>query len=130
MQQEFHSDSLVDETPTSRIRVMPRKRGETGPYRRHKRPDTPRTTSNFIREHREALDMTQEDLADESGISLSSISAYERGDVQPSLDALEKLSKALGVPRGVILDVNPNDDPPLWASVLKATSRPAVRVKK
>lgn len=62
---------------------------------------------------------TQTDL-DPDGISVSAISAYERSDDNPSLEALAKLARAIGIPRGMLLDVNPNDDPPLWASVLKA----------
>jgi transcriptional regulator with XRE-family HTH domain len=65
--------------------------------------------------------MTQEALAAESGLSLGSISAYELGTNNPSLDALAKLEKALGVPRGMILDVNPVEDQPLWSGYLRAS---------
>lgn len=99
---------------------MPRKKG---PYRR-KPKDTPaRPKSNFVREWREWADLTQEDLAGDSGLSLSSISAYERGDNDPSLEALAKLADALGVPKGMILDIDPTTDPPLWNGYLRASER-------
>lgn len=100
---------------------MPRKKGT--PYKRNTQPaKAPKTVNNFIRQHREAADLTLEDLAAASGVSLSSISAYERGEIDPSIKYLHKLSKALGVPRGMLLDVDPTLDPPLWASVLRATA--------
>lgn len=99
---------------------MPNKRG---PYTRKK----PRLSSastqglNFVRQWREHFEMTQEELAAESALSVPSISAYERGDNQPSLDALAKLSKALGIPKGMILDVDPTGDPSIWDGYLRAT---------
>lgn len=44
------------------------------------------------------LDMTQGDLAQEAGLIQNSISKYERGLSLPTLDALEKLAKALKKP--------------------------------
>lgn len=65
--------------------------------------------------------MTQEALAEKAGLSVGGISAYERGATDPSIDALQKLEDALGVPKGMLLDVNPDDDPPLWAGFLRAS---------
>lgn len=42
--------------------------------------------------------MTQENLADEVGVTIESISNIERGVYAPSFDTLEKLAKALKVP--------------------------------
>ena len=64
--------------------------------------------------------MTQEDLAAASDLSVGSISAYELGTNAPSLEALGKLSKAIGVPKGMILDVNPLEDQSLWGGYLRA----------
>ena len=100
----------------SRISVMPKKRG---PYLRKAKVPKPKT--NFVREWREWAEMTQEDLAAESGLSVGSISAYEGGKNDPSLEALQALSAALGVPKGMILDINPLEDEPLWAGFLRAT---------
>lgn len=119
---EFYPQALAAAGDCPKIPVMPRKNGQTGPYRRKaRRAAAMAEPSNFVRQWRERADMTQEDLAEGAGISLSSVSAYERGETDPSIDALKKLALALGVPRGMILDVNPELDPPLWASVLKAT---------
>lgn len=92
-----------------------------GPYLRKPKPE-PKTAagSNFVREWRENAAMTQEQLADAAGLSVASISAYERG-ADPSLDALAKLSNALEVPKGMILDVNPLEDQPLWSGYLRAS---------
>lgn len=92
-----------------------------GPYLRKPKP-APKSTAgtNFVREWRENAEMTQEALAAAAGLSVASISAYERG-ADPSLDALAKLEKALDVPRGMILDVNPLEDQPLWSGYLRAS---------
>ena len=104
--------------PSTRISGMARKRG---PYLRTPKPRAlAPAKANFLREWRENAEMTQEELAGESGLSVGSISAYELGTNAPSLDALSKLSKALGVPKGMILDVNPLDDQPLWSGYLRA----------
>jgi transcriptional regulator with XRE-family HTH domain len=48
---------------------------------------------------REEANMTQEQLAEKSGVSLRSIAGYELGDTPkgPRLEQLEKLARALGV---------------------------------
>jgi DNA-binding XRE family transcriptional regulator len=123
VQLDFYPQPLEEGLDADKIPPMPRKNGQTGPYRRKARKAAAvREPTNFVRQWRERADMTQEDLAADAGVSLSSISAYERGETDPSIDALKKLSNALGVPRGMILDVNPDLDPPLWAVVLKATA--------
>lgn len=109
----------VDGRP--KIPGMANKRGR--PYRREKKSTAPAVeVTNFIREWREEAEWSQELLSEKSGVSVASISAYERGETDPSIEYLEKLSKALGVPRGMLLDVDPTADPPLWASVMKATA--------
>jgi transcriptional regulator with XRE-family HTH domain len=97
---------------------MPNKRG---PYTRKPKAKAPGPKLNFVREWREHFDMTQEDLAAEAELSVPSISAYERGDNQPSIEALGKLAKVWGIPKGMILDVNPQDDPSIWDGYLRAT---------
>jgi transcriptional regulator with XRE-family HTH domain len=120
VQQEFYSQSMAPVIAAPRIPAMPKK----GPYlRKPKPPEKIRENSNFVRQWREWADMTQEELAEKSGLSVSSISAYEKegGGNDPSVEALRKLSKALGVPAGMILDVNPAEDAPLWAGFLRAS---------
>jgi ribosome-binding protein aMBF1 (putative translation factor) len=87
----------------------------------------PADVGNFIRQWRELprpaypKGWSQGKLASESGVSLSSISAYERGENDPSIKFLGMISKALGVPRGVLLDVDPTKDPELWDAWLRAS---------
>lgn len=85
-----------------------------------------RKQTHFIREWRERKTdefpkgMSQEVLSERSGVSVSSISAYERGDNDPSLEALQKLADVFGVPRGMLTDVDPSADPQLWEVYLRA----------
>lgn len=51
-----------------------------------------------MRQLRRAKDMTQEVLADKCDIDRTYISGIERGIRNPSLDAIEAVAKALGVP--------------------------------
>lgn len=50
-----------------------------------------------IRELRKAMDISQEEFADHCGFARSYMSRIERGGANPSLDAIEILSKALQV---------------------------------
>jgi len=50
-----------------------------------------------IREWRERRDLTQKELARKSGLHLSSIGAYERGERNPQLEPLAKICFALEV---------------------------------
>lgn len=56
-----------------------------------------------IRDKRIDLRLTQKDLADKSGLSTNYISRIERADVSPSVDTLEKLTKALKIKSSDIL---------------------------
>lgn len=48
-------------------------------------------------QHRKARSLTQQGLADLAGIHLTQIQRYEKGDAQPTLEMIRKLSKALAV---------------------------------
>ena len=50
-----------------------------------------------IREHREAFACSQQEFAQESGISRATLSKIEQGHVYPSMRIRKKLAKALGV---------------------------------
>ena len=50
---------------------------------------------NKIKSKRLEKDWTQKTLALESGLSINSIVAYERGTKSPTIRALEKIAKAL-----------------------------------
>jgi transcriptional regulator with XRE-family HTH domain len=49
-------------------------------------------------------DMTQADLAEATGILQKSVSRYETGTSLPTLETLERISKALKKPFGYFLD--------------------------
>jgi transcriptional regulator with XRE-family HTH domain len=50
-----------------------------------------------MKERREALQVTQEMLADISGVSLRTLKQFESGKGNPTLETLTKLSDALGL---------------------------------
>jgi transcriptional regulator with XRE-family HTH domain len=64
-----------------------------------------------IRIARAIAGIRQKQLAKLSGLDASHISLIEKGKRQPSLEALEKLSKALNVPQDllILLAAEPND---------------------
>lgn len=51
-----------------------------------------------LHELRLAAEMTQEELADEIGVTVESISNMERGIYGPKFDNLEKIADVLGIP--------------------------------
>ncbi len=76
-----------------------------------------------IRGMRRALGMTLGDLAEASDLSVSFLSLVERGKKQPSLDALQRISKALGVEVGWLFPPSPKDDPIENAYVVRKNFR-------
>jgi DNA-binding XRE family transcriptional regulator len=50
-----------------------------------------------IREHRQAFACSQQEFAQESGISRATLSKIEQGHIYPSMQVRKKLAKALGV---------------------------------
>ena len=55
------------------------------------------TLGKRIREFRNSKGLTQEKLGETSGVSYKFIGEIERGEVNPSLESLSKISSALGV---------------------------------
>lgn len=53
--------------------------------------------TNTIKQHREKLGLTQEDLAKAVGVSRQTIIAMEKGNYEPSLGLAFKLSKIFKV---------------------------------
>jgi DNA-binding XRE family transcriptional regulator len=53
--------------------------------------------ANWIREYREAFACSQQEFAEESGISRATLSKIEQGHIYPSMQVRRKLAKALGV---------------------------------
>lgn len=57
----------------------------------------PDTVAERLRKRRHAAELTQHELAEQSGVSRSGIAKIELGIVHPELATLVLLSKALGV---------------------------------
>jgi transcriptional regulator with XRE-family HTH domain len=52
---------------------------------------------NMVKERRESLQVTQETLAELSGVGLRTVKQFERGKGNPTLMTLQKLGNALGL---------------------------------
>lgn len=61
-------------------------------------------TGKIIKDIRTSRNMTQPQLAEKSGISLTSIKKYERGIVTPKLEQLLRISEALCISINIFLD--------------------------
>ena len=55
---------------------------------------------------REDCGMTRADLAEKSGVALTSIGFYERGEREPGADSLEKICKAMSVSADYLLGLS------------------------
>ena len=56
-----------------------------------------------VRRHRQLAKLSQEELADRAGLHRTYISLLERGQRNPSVDALGKIAGVLGVPASRLL---------------------------
>ena len=64
---------------------------------------------NKIKERRNSLDVTQESLAELSGVGLRTLKQFESGKGNPTLNTLQKLADVLGLQISLkFKDVNPN----------------------
>ena len=70
-----------------------------------------RDVGTEIRAMRRAQNMTLSDLAEAASLSVGFLSLVERGQKQPSLDALQRISRALSVEIGWLFPTSPSDDP-------------------
>lgn len=60
---------------------------------------------NRIRLFRNKLSLTQEELGERSGVSWKFIGEIERGNANPSLEVLSKISEALGITLSELFDI-------------------------
>lgn len=65
--------------------------------RENERSDIKWLFGRAVRKRRRELDLSQEALAERAGLHRNYISDIERGDRNPSLENIYKLSKALGI---------------------------------
>lgn len=63
-----------------------------------------------IRMFRKDKHKTMSEIAEMTGLSISYISQLERENIEPSLSALRKISKALDIPIYLFMEDNPTDD--------------------
>jgi len=66
---------------------------------------TRKTIAKRIHDTRIKLDMTQSDVAEKAGITTNYFARIERADVNPSMEVILSIIKALGVTSKDILDV-------------------------
>lgn len=88
--------------------------------------DAPESVAAFgleVRQLRKARSMTLAQLAEASGISLSHVSAIERGTVNASLDKVTRLANALSVPVAWFFTRRPGTGPLERAHVVRAKNR-------
>lgn len=76
-----------------------------------------------VRQLRKARRMTLTELAATSGVSVSHLSAIERGAVNASLDKVNRLADALSVPVAWFFTRRPGDGPLERAHVVRAQNR-------
>ena len=67
--------------------------------------------SERIQRYRTNLNMSQEELAEKSGVALSTVKAVEAGEAYPALGIFVKLSRALGQRLGTFMDDQFSPDP-------------------
>ena len=58
-----------------------------------------------LKARRKELKMTQNDIANQLGISYQAYSAWERGIKEPSREKVSKLEKLLRVPKGYFTEI-------------------------
>ncbi|MEM7226438.1 MAG: XRE family transcriptional regulator [Pseudomonadota bacterium] len=85
--------------------------------------DTPSTFGSEIRQLRRARAMTLKDLSQESGVSLSHLSAIERGSSNPSMDVVHAIAAALAVSVDWFFARRPGAGPMERAHIVRARNR-------
>lgn len=68
---------------------------------------------SFVRSERKRLGLTQQQLADKSGVGLNFVYQLEKNKPSVQLDSLNLVLKALGYRVGVMRDFRPWDEAPI-----------------
>ncbi len=74
-------------------------------YKHMSNDTTYSSISQFIKDKREQIGMTQDELATKVGVKAATISLYESGDRNPDLDRLKKIAEAFEIPVATLLDI-------------------------
>lgn len=92
-----------------------------GPYKKSaQKAAPPRWRRTFLAEWRDFRGLTQEELAAKANVSVGLISAIESQKSAYSAESLDSLARALGIERGMLLDVSPKGAESLWSTILRA----------
>lgn len=67
------------------------------------------TTGDNIKEYRKSKNITQQELSDKTGISISAINKYENNKREPKTEMLIKIAKALDVSLSALIDTEEVD---------------------
>lgn len=86
-------------------------------------PSTLSSLGSEVRQLRKARQLTLKDLSEETGISLSHVSAIERGVSKPSVDVLQAIARALDVTPDWFFARRPGAGPMEQAFVVRAQNR-------
>ena len=70
-----------------------------------------------IRFYRKFIDLTQEQLGERTGIDQSYLGRIERGEINVTLETLDKLAKALGIDAAKLLSISPEKEQPKEAII-------------
>lgn len=78
---------------------------------RHAPADHCQMAKTRIKEYREAANLSQEQLADAVGLSISQISRFESGDREPRVDEMIRIGHRLNVPVAVLIGEDDEPEP-------------------
>jgi transcriptional regulator with XRE-family HTH domain len=77
-----------------------------------------------LREAREYVNLSQQEVSDKTGIPRPSISAIENGKRGVDVSELERLASAFGLPASYFLsDTSTDEQPPEMRALFRATSK-------
>lgn len=127
MQMKLQSDGVALLIPLPEYSGMPKR----GAYSKKPKPEPPKWRKTFLAQWRSVRDgMTQEELAEKAGVSIGTVSGIESGNTGYSDRSLFKLAVALGVTPGMIIDVDPTQNEPLWALISRASPAEQAQIAK
>jgi transcriptional regulator with XRE-family HTH domain len=83
-------------------------RPDNGAQMKNAKPSSRHSIAMNMKTARTLGDWSQEDLGLKSGLKRTYIGALERGEINPGVDNLDRIAKAIGVPAHVLL-LQPTD---------------------
>ena len=83
------------------------------------------TTGELIRKYRKAVGFTQKELGARSGIAEPTIRKYESNRLNPKIETLQKIAKALNIPVARLYGLGDRETPELQAALDEAIKKSA-----